>query len=78
LSSKENGMTTLTIDIRNEEEEKVLLEFLNKSNFSYRTDDDYALSREQEEEILSRERAYENGEMKSYPWEEVKKRFARP
>ena len=71
-------MTTLTVDIRNEEEAKVLLDFLNRSNFNYRTDDGHALSHEQEEEILSRERAYESGEMKSYPWEEVKKRFARP
>jgi len=70
-------MTTLTIDIHNQEEEKALLEFLHKSNISYRTNDDLALSQEQEEEILSREKAFENGEMKSQPWEEVRKRFAR-
>jgi len=70
-------MTTLTIDIHNKEEEKALLDFLNKSNFTYRTNEDFDLSEEKEREILRREKAFEDGKIKSQPWDEVRKRFMR-
>jgi len=71
-------MTTLTIDIHNEEEEKAVLAFLDKLKLTYRTsDDELSLSEEQQEEILRREKDFEEGRIKSEPWSEVKKRFAR-
>lgn len=71
------AMTTLTVDINNEEEEKAVLAFLNKLKLTYRTNDGTSLFEEQEQEILHREKEFEEGRLKSEPWGEIKKRFAR-
>jgi putative addiction module component (TIGR02574 family) len=68
-------MTTLTVDMHNEQEERVLLAFLNSLKYDYHTNTSDELSEEQKAEILRRHHLYENGKMKTEPWEEVKKRF---
>jgi len=48
-------METLTIDIQNDQEKKVLLAFLDSLNYQYRTENgDYVLTDEQVQEILDR------------------------
>jgi putative addiction module component (TIGR02574 family) len=71
-------MTTLLIDINDEQDERALLDFLTSHKYSYRAEtplDD--LSQTQKDEILRREKDFKAGRIKSEPWDEVKKRFLR-
>jgi putative addiction module component (TIGR02574 family) len=69
-------MTTLTVDINNEQEERVLLAFLNSLKYNYKTEaHPEALTEAQQNEILRRERDFESGKINAEPWDEVKKRF---
>lgn len=68
-------MTTLTVNIDNEQEERVLLAFLNSHKYDYKTDIQQDISDAQKEEILRRERDFEAGKIKAEPWDEVRKRF---
>lgn len=69
-------MTTLTVDINNEQEERVLLAFLNSLKYNYKTEaQPEALTEAQQDEILRRERDFESGKIKAEPWDEVKKRL---
>ena len=71
-------MTTLLVNIADEQEERALLDFLNSNKYNYSTEtqsDD--LSEAQKTEILRRERDFKAGKIKSEPWEEVRKRFFR-
>lgn len=69
-------MTTLMVDIQNEQEERVLLAFLNSLKYNYRADiQPNDLSEAQKSEVLRRESEFEAGRIKSEPWNEVKKRF---
>jgi len=69
-------MTTLTVDINNEQEERVLLAFLNSLKYKYKTEvQPEALTEAQQNEILLRERDFESGKIKAEPWEQVRKRF---
>ena len=69
-------METLTIDIQNEEEKKVLLAFLDSLNYHYRTDnDDYTLTEEQVEVMVQRKKDFLQGKTTARPWSEVKKSY---
>ena len=69
-------MTILTVDIHSEQEERVLLAFLNSLKYSYKTDvDPDGLSEAQQVEILRREQDFQSGKIKAEPWTEVRKRF---
>ncbi len=68
-------MTTLTVNIDNEHEERVLLAFLNSLKYDYKTDVQHDISDTQKEELLRRERDFEAGKIESEPWDDVRKRF---
>ena len=68
-------MTTLTVNIDNEQHERVLLAFLNSLKYDYKTDVLHDISDAQKEELLRRERDFEAGKIESEPWEDVRKRF---
>lgn len=71
-------MTTLLVNIGDEQEERALLDFLNSHKYNYITDTQPAgLSEGQKAEILRREQDFKAGKIKSEPWEEVRKRFLR-
>ncbi len=71
-------MTTLLVDINDELEERILLDFLTSHKYSYRAETQQdGLSETQKTEILRRERDFKAGKIKSEPWEEVRKRFLR-
>lgn len=65
----------ITIHPQTEQEEKELLEFLQKNGYNYIIDDDSLLTVEQQQEILRRDELYEKGEMKSYSLDELKDHF---
>jgi len=68
-------MTTLLVNIHDEQQERVLLAFLNSLKYEYSTDSQSEISDAQQKEILRRERDFKAGKIKTEPWEEVKKRF---
>jgi hypothetical protein len=71
-------MTTLLVNISNEQEEKELLAFLDSHKYNYNTDThSFDLTEEQKAEILRREADFASGKITSRPWSEVKKRFIR-
>jgi hypothetical protein len=71
-------MTTLLVNISNEQEEKELLAFLDSHNYNYNTDSHfYDLTENQKAEVLRREADFASGKITSEPWSEVKKRFIR-
>jgi hypothetical protein len=69
-------MTSLPVNLNDEQEERALLAFLNSLKYNYTTEnsaDD--ISDAQKKEILRREEDFKSGKMKSEPWSEVRKRF---
>ncbi len=69
-------MTTLTVNIGNEQPERVLLVFLNSLKYDYKTEVQHDISDAQKKEILRRERDFEAGKINAEPWEEVRNRFS--
>jgi len=68
-------METLTIDIQNEQEKKVLLAFLDSLNYQYHTDDDYQLTDDQEKEMVKRKEDFLAGKTTSRPWSEIRRKY---
>ena len=69
-------MTTLPVNINNEQEERVLLAFLDSHKYNYVTgaQPDEILE-SQKEDILKRELEFASGKIKAGPWEDVRSRF---
>jgi hypothetical protein len=71
-------MTTLLVNINDEQEERALLDFLNSHKYNYVTETQpTGLSEAQKTEILRREEDFKAGKIKSEPRKEVRKRFLR-
>ncbi len=69
-------MTTLLVNIDDEQDERTLIDFLNSHKYDYTAaNQSDVLSDAQKEEILRRERDFKAGKIKSEPWTEVRKRF---
>ncbi len=65
---------TVVVNLRNEEEEKVLLAFLNSLQYDYQsTPGDITLTTEQEKEIIRRDTAFAEGKTSARNWDEIKK-----
>ena len=59
-------METLTIDIQNDQEKKVLIAFLDSLNYQYRTESGYyVLTDEQVQEVLKRKDDFLSGKTAS-------------
>ena len=72
-------METLVIDLQNDQEKKILLDFLDSLNYQYRADnDDYILTDEQVKEMLKRKADFLSGKTTSRPWSEIKHRYQQP
>jgi len=71
-------MTTLLVNLNNEQEERALLAFLDSHQYIYSTDTrSDELSETQKAEILKRELDFESGRIEAEPWNEVKRRFVK-
>ena len=63
---------TIVVNPHSKQEEKQLLAFLDSMKYDYTKEYEPAiLSKEQQEEILERDRLYEAGQMKSYSLDEI-------
>ena len=69
-------METLKIDIQNDQEKKVLLDFLDSLSYHYRTEsNDYVLTGEQVRKMIERKNDFLTGKTTARPWSEIKKRY---
>ncbi len=65
---------TVTVSLHSEEQEKMLLDFLEKMNFDYQSDiNDIALSDAQKDEILRRDSDFINGKTSARNWDDIKR-----
>ena len=68
----------VVINLRNEEEEKVLFAFLNRLQYDYQTTpEDIRLTPEQENEIIRRDQAFIDGKSSARDWDEIRKDLER-
>jgi hypothetical protein len=64
---------TVVVNLRNPEEEKVLLAFLNSLHYDYESTAEISgLTQEQEQEILRRDKAFVEGRTSARAWDEIK------
>jgi|GEM_PF-1746624 len=68
-------MTTLLVNIHDEQQERVLLAFLNSLKYEYSTDSQSEISDAQQKEILRRERDFKAGKIKTEPGRKLKNAF---
>ncbi|MCQ6958506.1 hypothetical protein [Mucilaginibacter aquariorum] len=69
---------TISVNLHSEQEEKVLLAFLDSLKYDYQTDNDaFFLSGEQQKEILSRDQEFIEGKTTARDWNEIKKEMDR-
>ncbi|WP_162056140.1 hypothetical protein [Pontibacter pamirensis] len=73
-------MRTLTFNFHNEQEEKVLLAFLDSLKYDYRRVDepeDFLLSEEEVKGLLQTKRNFVEGRTTARPWEDIKRDLRR-
>jgi hypothetical protein len=63
---------TVVVNTHNDEQEKVLLAFLDSLQYDYQTDTNSPLTKEQEEEVLKREKDFSEGKITSRPWDDIR------
>ena len=62
---------SIVVNPHNQQEELALLAFLDRMKYEYTHDEDSILSKEQQLEILERDRQYEAGETESFTLNEI-------
>lgn len=73
-------MRTLTFNFHSEQEEKVLLAFLNSLQYDYRQVDEqesFQLSEEDVKGLLQTKRDFLEGKTTARPWEDIKRKLRR-
>lgn len=64
---------TVVVKLRNNEEERVLLAFLDSLQYDYQNEADYiSLTEEQQKEVLRREQAFAEGKTAAHSWNDIK------
>jgi hypothetical protein len=64
---------TVTVNLHNEEQEKTLIEFLQKMHFDYQSDTgNIDLTELQKQEILKRDSDFLNGKTTARDWNDIK------
>ncbi len=71
-------MEIITVDIRNEQEKKALLFFLDNLGYHYTTESDGTLTNDQFGEMLKRKAGFLAGKTTSRPWQEIKNSYQQP
>jgi len=62
---------SIVVNPHNQQEELELLAFLDRMKYEYTHDEDSILSKEQQLELLERDRQYEAGEIESFTLNEI-------
>lgn len=65
---------TVTVSLTNEEQEKTLIEFLEKMHFDYQSDaNDIGLTDAQKLEVIRRDNDFINGKTTARDWNDIKR-----
>ena len=65
---------TVTVNLQTEEQEKVLIEFLEKMHFDYQSDDtNFTLTEAQMQEVIKRDNDFINGKTTARGWNDIKR-----
>jgi len=65
---------TVTVSLANEEQEKTLIEFLEKMHFDYQSDaKDFGLTDAQKQEVIRRDNDFINGKTTARDWNDIKR-----
>jgi len=65
---------TVTVNLYNEEQEKALIDFLDKMQFEYQSDvDTFNLTELQKQEILRRDNDFLTGKTTARDWNDIKR-----
>jgi hypothetical protein len=63
---------TVLVNLRNPEEDKELLAFLDKKKYDYKSTSDFlVLTSEQEKEILRRDKSFAEGKTSARNWDDI-------
>jgi hypothetical protein len=66
---------TIVVNPHSENEEKELLAFLDRMKYDYNLEETISLSEAQQEEILERDRLYEDGKTENYSIDQIISHF---
>ena len=65
---------TVTVNLHNEEQEKALIDFLDKMQYDYQSNaEDFGLTELQKQEILKRDNDFVNGKATARDWNDIKR-----
>jgi hypothetical protein len=65
---------TVTVNLHSEQQEKALLDFLERMDFDYSSDEnDVFLTEDQKREIIRRDNDFINGKTTARDWEDIKR-----
>ena len=65
---------TVTVNLHSEEQEKALIDFLDKMEYDYESNaDDFGLTELQKQEILKRDNDFVNGKTTARDWNDIKR-----
>ena len=65
---------TVTVNLKTEEQEKALIDFLDKMHFEYQSDNvDFDLTEAQMQEVIKRDNDFINGKTTARDWNEIKR-----
>lgn len=65
---------TVTVNLQTEEQEKVLIEFLEKMHFDYQSDQtNFTLTEAQMQEVIKRDNDFINGKTTARDWNDIKR-----
>ncbi|MCR8561452.1 addiction module protein [Mucilaginibacter sp. BJC16-A38] len=68
---------TVTVNLHSVEEEKALIEFLDKMNYEYLSDNgDFTLTDSQKQEVIRRDNDFINGKTTARDWNDIKRDFS--
>lgn len=65
---------TVTVNLHSVEEEKALIEFLDKMKYDYLSDDNhFTLSESQKQEVIRRDNEFIDGKTTARDWNDIKR-----
>ena len=65
---------TVTVNLYSAEQEKALIDFLEKMDFEYQSEQDsFSLTDDQKQEILRRDNDFVNGKTTARNWDDIKR-----
>jgi|GEM_PF-1680133 len=70
------GMKVVKVDLRNDDEKKAIMAFLDRLNYRYAIENDEQLLPEADiQEVIQRKKDFLDGKITSRPWSQIKQSY---